>query len=280
MSTLDPQPRRPGPAPTIDPIPRKSTPFPPVSVVPRSETPKPAARATDPPGAPGSEEIPRLGSPRESLAVLVRIWEGGADGEVVPLGNLPLVLGRADGECVFAADSLLSGRHCSIRLEGQRAMVRDLGSRNGTFVRRSDRVTITEGMETLFGNTLVRWSLATGVTPPAPPESGRTVEYGDATGSLATVRAAVVRGRNLTADECVFRGSGTIGRTGQTLALRDPFVSPVHARVDCRSEAPWLKDADSVNGCWIRLAAESDWPLQSGDAFRAGKQIFRFELRS
>jgi hypothetical protein len=68
----------------------------------------------------------------------IRIVEGPLAGTVVPVAS-PLVIGRdpARAQIVFpAGDTLVSRRHCEVRFNRAAALfeVRDLGSRNGTYV--------------------------------------------------------------------------------------------------------------------------------------------------
>lgn len=54
--------------------------------------------------------------------------------EQVVLGDLPVTIGRGHEACLRLLDPSVSRKHCEIdELEG-RAVVRDLGSTNGTFV--------------------------------------------------------------------------------------------------------------------------------------------------
>lgn len=59
----------------------------------------------------------------------------------VPLSREPVVLGRDPGCDVQVADAGVSREHCDVRLVGAMVVVRDLGSKNGTFV---DGVPITQ----------------------------------------------------------------------------------------------------------------------------------------
>jgi hypothetical protein len=52
----------------------------------------------------------------------------------VPLGEQPLTVGRASNNAVVLADDTVSWHHAQMWVEGGAPWVRDLGSRNGTFV--------------------------------------------------------------------------------------------------------------------------------------------------
>src|SRR5688572_17066774 len=52
----------------------------------------------------------------------------------VPIGEQPLSVGRAANNTLLLADDTVSWHHAQIWVEGDVAWLRDLGSRNGTFV--------------------------------------------------------------------------------------------------------------------------------------------------
>lgn len=54
--------------------------------------------------------------------------------QAVPLTEAPLQLGRGPANHVVVADDTVSWNHAQVWMEGGRVWVRDLGSRNGTFV--------------------------------------------------------------------------------------------------------------------------------------------------
>ncbi len=57
-----------------------------------------------------------------------------ATGQALPLGDAPLAVGRAPGNDLVLTDDAISWHHAQLWIEGGRPWVRDLGSRNGTFV--------------------------------------------------------------------------------------------------------------------------------------------------
>jgi hypothetical protein len=56
------------------------------------------------------------------------------DGPAVPLGEAPITVGRGPANGVVLADDSVSWHHAQLWTESDAAWVRDLGSRNGTFV--------------------------------------------------------------------------------------------------------------------------------------------------
>lgn len=55
-------------------------------------------------------------------------------GQAIPLGEAPTAVGRGPANHIVMADDTVSWNHAQLWVEGNRVWVRDLGSRNGTFV--------------------------------------------------------------------------------------------------------------------------------------------------
>jgi pSer/pThr/pTyr-binding forkhead associated (FHA) protein len=74
-------------------------------------------------------------------------------------------------------------------------------------------------------------------------------------------------------------GSVDIGREeGDIRLAADRFVSPRHARVQCRGSTFFLRDLDSLNGVYLRVR-ESE-ALIDGDSVLLGSEVLRFALLS
>lgn len=67
------------------------------------------------------------------------VVQGGVVVHAVPLGEAPLRVGRAPANELVIADDSVSWNHAQVWVEGPRAWVQDLASRNGTFVN-DDRI--------------------------------------------------------------------------------------------------------------------------------------------
>jgi pSer/pThr/pTyr-binding forkhead associated (FHA) protein len=70
-----------------------------------------------------------------------------------------VVIGREDGDLVFSDDQFLSRRHCSIAWDGTRAVLNDLGSSNGTFIRLAGPTAVKNGDHLRMGDQLFRIEL-------------------------------------------------------------------------------------------------------------------------
>jgi pSer/pThr/pTyr-binding forkhead associated (FHA) protein len=90
-------------------------------------------------------------------ALSLEIVEGPGAGRQLPLGE-PLVLGRAQDAHLVLQDPQVSRHHARITPRGERAVVEDLGSSNGTFVNGAELhapATVGPGDDILVGITVV-----------------------------------------------------------------------------------------------------------------------------
>ncbi|MET0596082.1 MAG: FHA domain-containing protein [Polyangiaceae bacterium] len=81
--------------------------------------------------------------------------------------------------------------------------------------------------------------------------------------------------------------AGSFGLSGQTTSIGrdaggifagDSYLSPRHATFTVRNSKVFVKDELSLNGVYVKLTPEQPVELQSGDVFRIGQEIIRFEL--
>ena len=87
---------------------------------------------------------------------LTQLLEGGGLGEVFPLRPGENVVGREAGEVIFPSDRYVSARHARIDVSGAQAVLTDLGSSNGTFVKAVGPFDLTPGDQLLVGSQLLR----------------------------------------------------------------------------------------------------------------------------
>ena len=97
--------------------------------------------------------VPRLGEPGRQHAFLL-VLAGPQFGEIHPLQDgREVVIGRREGSDIHLLDDGISRRHASIRVEGEGALIRDLGSANGTYVdgRRVSEARLSDGSRVQLG---------------------------------------------------------------------------------------------------------------------------------
>lgn len=169
-----------------------------------------------------------------------------------------VVIGRHSGDISLPDDSLLSFSH--VRLECRRGQwfVRDLGSTNGTFVRIRGQVSLELGSWFLVG--IYRFQLAAAEAADAPPILWVLTADGAVIGEVPVDRDAI-----------------TIGREGADLSFPDePSISSLHARLLRKSGQFFLEDLHSSNGTFLRVTEET--PVESGDSFIAGGEVFQLQM--
>jgi pSer/pThr/pTyr-binding forkhead associated (FHA) protein len=70
-------------------------------------------------------------------------------------------------------------------------------------------------------------------------------------------------------------GENTIGRGQGALFDADPYLSPRHAEFALSEGGLEVRDHRSLNGIFVRITDEE--PLESGDCFRIGQELLRFD---
>ena len=103
-------------------------------------------------GKPGKPAKRRRGAPTQLV-----ITEGANVGVTVPLGQLPILLGRGADATIRLDDDYVSTRHARFVPNGDDWYVEDLGSTNGTYIG-SQRITtpmvVTVGVQVRVGKTI------------------------------------------------------------------------------------------------------------------------------
>ena len=97
--------------------------------------------------------------PREPYGRFVQLIPSGGARDVRHLAGDEVVLGREEGDIVFRDDQFMSRRHAAVNWDGKRAMLTDLGSSNGTFIRLLASTVIKNGDHLRMGDQLLRIEL-------------------------------------------------------------------------------------------------------------------------
>ncbi len=94
--------------------------------------------------------------PRDPWARIIQLIPSGGHRDVRHLVGEEIVLGREEGDIVYRDDAFMSRRHAAITWDGKRALLTDLGSSNGTFVRMTGPTSIKHGDHVRMGDQLMR----------------------------------------------------------------------------------------------------------------------------
>ncbi|HEX4418035.1 MAG TPA: FHA domain-containing protein [Kofleriaceae bacterium] len=181
-------------------------------------------------------------------------------------------LGRSFGP-VFENDGYLSPIHAQLDIRGTAAMVRDLDSLNGVFVKMTQEEELTSGQIIRIGQELLRFEL---IGAPDPTPDGTELMGSPNPGYWG--KLTVIIGRDITGAAFPLLGeSATLGRErGDINFPDDGYVSGLHARVILRDGRVFLADLGSSNGTFIKVNGERAVGHES--FVLLGQQLFRLNL--
>jgi pSer/pThr/pTyr-binding forkhead associated (FHA) protein len=181
-------------------------------------------------------------------------------------------LGRSHGQ-VFENDGYLSPLHAELVVNAAGAVVRDLDSLNGVFVKMSGEEELIPGDIFRIGQELMRFDT---IAAPAPLEDGTEIMGSPNPGYWG--RISVVIGKDIDGSAFPLLGDAvTLGRErGDINFPDDGYVSGLHARLSTRGGKYYLSDLGSSNGTFIKLRGER--AIQNGSFVLLGQQLFRLNI--
>lgn len=228
------------------------------------------------PGAPVTTQV--LGGGRFGACPKLSLI--GETGEVVQTYTLDrgeAVIGRADADITFENDHFMSPLHARLELREGQLCLRDLGSRNGSWIFIDVPMKLADGDLILVGSQLLRFRRL-GYPGPHPPEADATRRMGS---SVPTVDIAVLE--QLRADGSVRDTfhlspgrSVTLGReAGDWIFPYDATMSGRHADIRSEDSEFFVHDANSRNG--VAMAVRGERTVKRGQRLLVGDQILRVE---
>ncbi len=204
---------------------------------------------------------------------LTLIRPDGSEGGTHDLKEGENTLGREHG-AIFESDGYLSPSHAELILNAAGAVIRDLDSLNGVFVRMSEEEEVKPGQIIRLGQELLRFDL---VEPPAPLDDGTEVMGSPNPGYWGKI--TVVIGSGVDGSAYPLLGDAvTIGRErGDINFPDDGYVSGMHARLFTRDGRVYLADMGSSNGTFIKVQGERE--LANESFVLLGQQLFRLSMQ-
>jgi len=187
-------------------------------------------------------------------------------------------IGRTEGDIRFPDDQFLSPLHAKLTWEEGRLEVRDLGSRNGTWVFLEAPHRLTDGDLILIGSQVLRFRRL-GYPGPYASEADATKRMGSVTPSADIASLTQLRGDGSARDVIQLSPGRDIhvGRErGDWIFPYDPSMSAQHATVRSEDADFVLVDDHSRNG--IAIAARGAMPVQHGSRIMVGDKLLRIEL--
>jgi pSer/pThr/pTyr-binding forkhead associated (FHA) protein len=177
----------------------------------------------------------------------------------------------------FEFDVYLSPLHARIDLNDGTLWLRDLGSRNGSWVFIDEPTKLIDGDLIMIGSQLLRFRRL-GYPGPHPPEADSTRRMGSVTPPVDVAIIEQLRADGSVRD--VFHLSPgrncLLGReVGDWIFPYDQTMSGKHAEVVSEDIEFYVQDAGSRNG--VAMAVRGDRELKKNQRFLLGDQILRVE---
>jgi pSer/pThr/pTyr-binding forkhead associated (FHA) protein len=227
-----------------------------------------------PAAAPGpmggmAQPTPQPSGPRASMTL---IRPDGSEGGTHNLREGQNKIGRHHG-AIFESDGYLSPEHAELVVNATGAVIRDLSSLNGVFVRMTEEEEIKPGQVIRIGQELLRFDL---IEPPAPLEDGTEVMGSPNPGYWGKITSIIGKGVDGSAFPLLGE-SVTLGRErGDINFPDDGYVSGLHARLSARDGKVFLTDLGSSNGTFVKVQHERK--LKSGSFVLLGQQLFKLAM--
>jgi pSer/pThr/pTyr-binding forkhead associated (FHA) protein len=187
-------------------------------------------------------------------------------------------IGRTEGDIRFPEDQFLSPLHAKLSWEEAGLEVRDLGSRNGTWVFLEGPYRLTDGDLILIGSQVLRFRRL-GYPGPHTAEADATKRMGSMVPSADIASLTQLRTDGSSRDVIQLSPGRDvhIGRErGDWIFPYDPSMSAQHATVRSEDADFVLVDDHSRNG--VAIAARGAMPLRHGSRIMVGDKLLRIEL--
>lgn len=245
------------------------------------------------------QEKPRLVQAPEGPVPEVLLFVGDRPLGAFSLAAGELTIGRTPGNSIMIDNAGVSRRHAVIRVVGDNAILEDLGSANGTFVRgqRVEEYTLRDGDEiSIVKHRLVyRVPKEAGGLPKAEPiaDGGQRTMYidtatiaqavGSRPGPRPETAATTLRPRLILPDLKKFAledDEVTLGTgKGCQIQLAGMFVGKEHAKIARTKEGQYrIQHVSGLAGTRVNGEKISERILKHGDEIEIGKQKLLFRL--
>jgi pSer/pThr/pTyr-binding forkhead associated (FHA) protein len=183
--------------------------------------------------------------------------------------------GRTEGDIRFKDDLFMSPVHAQIAMREGQLLVRDLGSRNGTWVFIDEPYRLQDGDTILVGSQLIRFRRL-GYPAPHPPEADQTRRLGSHTPSADVAMLAQLRADG-SARDCMALSPGRtvkLGRDhGDWVFPYDKTMSGKHAEIRSEDLQFIVLDDGSRNG--IAVSVRGEQAVKVGQRILMGDQTLR-----
>lgn len=231
-------------------------------------------------GQPGGLTRISAGKRADLTFTLVLLDETGNVRQRFERKSTDTTIGREDGDIRFPDDLFLSPLHAKLSWEQDHLVVRDLGSRNGSWVFLEGPHRLADGDRLLIGSQVLLFRRL-GYPGPHAPDVDATKRMGSLIPSADIASLTQLRSDGSTRD-VIHLSPGRdvhIGRErGDWIFPYDPSMSAQHAMIRSEDADFVVVDTNSRNG--VALAARGDIPLQHQSRILVGDKLLRIELPS
>ncbi len=203
--------------------------------------------------------------------------EAGEVARTITLDRGEATFGRNDGDFRFPEDVYLSPVHAQLSARDGQLFVRDLGSRNGTWIFMDAPYRLQDGDTILVGSQLIRFRRL-GYPGPHPPEADQTRRLGSFTPSADIAMLAQLRADGSARDTLHLSPGRSlkIGRdAGDWVFPYDQTMSGKHAEIRSEDLEFIVLDDGSRNG--IAVSVRGEKPVKAGQRILIGDQTMRVE---
>ena len=211
------------------------------------------------------------GGPRLSV-----LDENGLVASIYTLDQGEAVLGRGEADIKFE-DVFLSPLHARLELKDGELWLRDLGSRNGTWVFIDGPTRLMDNDHLLVGSQLLRFRRL-GYPGPHPPEADSTRRMGSLIPSADVAVLEQLRADGSVRDTFHLSPARAVmlGReSGDWVFPYDQTMSGKHCEVRSQDAEFFVHDAGSRNG--VAIAVRGDRQVKVGHRILVGDQVLRVE---
>ncbi len=187
-------------------------------------------------------------------------------------------IGREGAALEFPDDVFMSPLHAKITVREDKISVRDLGSRNGTWVFLTGPHRMLDGDRLLLGSQVLEYRRL-GYPGPQPPERDLTRRMGSLVPSADIACLTQLRADGSARDAIHLSPGRTIrlGRDeGDITFPYDPSMSSLHAEIGSEDADFVVVDLDSRNG--VAVATRGTIELASASKILAGDKMLRVEM--
>ena len=213
-----------------------------------------------------------------SVPQLALLDRDGQAAQRFALQNAITTLGRQGADINFPDDDYLSPLHAQFLFLDGILTIRDLGSKNGTWLYLEEPHRLTDGDLILLGSQILRFRRL-GYPGPRPPEQDQTRRLGSLTPSADIANVAQVRADGSPRDIMTLSPGRTIrvGREqGEWQFPYDSSMSALHAMIRSEDADFVVLDAGSRNGVAVAVRGERRVPPSA--RMLVGDQMLRAEL--